>query len=177
MQEFGERIVPLPEWPDLPVIADNNLLGNPIDHFDRVCDRLEKWNWCDFNQGTDARFLNEHHAERIARLRQVVVRLALDSLGYKDAWDRAVELLLKAGIKKRQIRTYCVMAFGTSPEECWQTCEYIESKGVLPLPMWFHELDTLEHNIVTERQKQLGWNDYERRRLMQWFYQHKKAVA
>jgi hypothetical protein len=42
--------------------------------------------------------------------------------------------------------------------------------------MWFHELTALERNIVTDRQKELGWNDYERRKLMQWFYQHKKAV-
>jgi len=56
-------------------------------------------------------------------------------------------------------------------------CEYVEKHGVKPLPMWFHELDALQRNIVTERQKELGWNDYERRRLMQWFYQHKKAVA
>ena len=29
--------------------------------------------------------------------------------------------------------------------------------------------------IVTEKQIQLGWNDYERRKIMQWFYWHKKA--
>lgn len=177
LEQFGSRLVPLADWPDLPVIADNNLLATPIAHFDRVCDRLEKWEWCDFNQGTDARLLNQHHAERIARLPNVVIRLALDSLSYRDSWDRALELLLQAGVKKRQIRTYCLMGFGTSPAECWQTCHYIESQGIHPLPMWFHELDTLKHNIVTERQKQLGWNDYERRRLMQWFYQHKKAVC
>jgi hypothetical protein len=173
----GKPIMPFDDWPDLPVIADDNLLYTGLVHFDKVCDRLEKHEWCDFNQGTDARLVTDHHAERFARLNKPMIRMALDSMNYSDAWERALEKLLRAGVKKRSIRTYCIMGFGTSPEECWATCEFIEKHGVKPLPMWFHELDALERNIVTERQRELGWNDYERRRLMQWFYQHKRAVA
>src|SRR5437764_1500945 len=120
--------------------------------------------------GTDARLLTEYHAQRFARLKRPKIRLALDSMSYVAAWDLAVERLLRAGIAKSHIRTYCIVGFGTSPDQCWQICDHIEKTGVKPLPMWFHELDALERNIVTERQKQLGWNDYERRRLMQWFY-------
>ncbi len=177
LREFGARQVTLPDWPDLPVIADNNLLANPVAHFDKVCDRLEKHEWSDFNQGTDARLVTEHHAERFARLQNPTIRLALDSMSYVEAWDRALERILKAGVAKRNIRTYALIAFGTSPDESWKVCEYIESKKIKVLPMWFHDLNALERNIVTERQAALGWNDYERRRLMQWFYQHKKAVA
>lgn len=50
LAQFGRRQVELSDWPDLPVIADNNLLANSIAHFDRVCDRLEKHEWCDFNK-------------------------------------------------------------------------------------------------------------------------------
>jgi hypothetical protein len=176
LAKFGRRQVELKDWPILPVIADNNLLANSVPHFDRVCDGLERLPWSDFNQGTDARLVTEHHAERIARLKRPTVRLALDSMSYVEAWDRALDRLLFAGVSKRNIRCYCLMAFGTSPAECWKICEYVEKAGIKPLPMWFHELDALERNIVTPRQAALGWNDYERRRLMQWFYQHKKAV-
>lgn len=176
----GKPIMAYEDWPDLPVIADDNLLFTGIAHFDRVCDRLEKHEWSDFNQGTDARLISEHHAERFGRLKHTKLRMALDSMSYSDAWERALEHLLRAGVPKSRIRTYCVMAYGypvpTSPDECWKTCTFIEKHGVKPLPMWFHELDALERNIVTEKQKQAGWTDYERRRLMQWFYQHKKAV-
>lgn len=172
----GKPIMPYHDWPDLPVIADDNLLYAGITHFDRVLDRLEKHDWCDFNQGTDARLVTDHHAERFARLKNPMIRMALDSMSYSDAWERALDKLLRAGVAKSRIRTYCIMAFGTSPDECWQTCEFVEKHGVKPLPMWFHELDALQRNIVTFRQEQLGWNDYERRRLMQWFYQHKQAV-
>lgn len=177
LAEFGSRQVALTDWPDLPVISDNNLLANSVSHFDRVCDRLEKHEWCDFNQGTDARLITDHHAERFSRLNKPMIRLALDSMSYVDAWDRALERLLRAGVRKRQIRSYVLVAFGTSPDESWETCSYVEKAGVKPLPMWFHDLNALQRNIVTERQQQLGWNDYERRRIMQWFYQHKKAVA
>ena len=173
----GKPIMPYEDWLDLPVIADDNLLYCGIAHFDKVCERLEKHEWCDFNQGTDARLVTDHHAERFARLKRPMIRMALDSMSYADAWERALDKLLLAGIAKKNIRTYCIMAFGTSPDECWHTCAFVEKHGIKPLPMWFHELNALERNTVTERQKQLGWNDYERRRLMQWFYQHKKAVA
>jgi len=32
----------LDDWPDLPIITDNNLLATSEKHFDRVMDRLEK---------------------------------------------------------------------------------------------------------------------------------------
>jgi hypothetical protein len=38
----GAPITPLADWPDLPVLADDNLLFTPQAHFDRVCDRLER---------------------------------------------------------------------------------------------------------------------------------------
>ena len=173
----GKPIMPYGDWLDLPVIADDNLLAAGTKHFDRVCDRLEKHEWSDFNQGTDARLVTDYHAARFARLRHPMIRLALDSMSYSDAWERALETLLRAGIAKHHIRTYCIMAFGTSPDECWKTCEFVEKRGIKPLPMWFHELNALERNTVTDRQRALGWNEYERRRLMQWFYQHKKAAV
>jgi hypothetical protein len=43
--------------------------------------------------------------------------------------------------------------------------------------MWFHALDATAPNIVTPEQERRGWSDYERRKIMQWFYQHKRAVA
>lgn len=133
--------------------------------------------WCDFNQGVDPRILNEHHAERIGRLKRATVRLALDHPSLFDMWDKSFELLLRFGTPKSRIKSYVLCAWKWGVETAWKVCEFVESHGVKALPQWFHELDTLEHNIVTDKQTTLGWNDYERRRLMQWYYQHKKAVA
>lgn len=35
----------LADWPDLPIITDNNLFAASPAHFDRVMDRLERWGW------------------------------------------------------------------------------------------------------------------------------------
>lgn len=166
----------LATWPDRPVLCDNNILAASENHFDLVCDKLEKWGWCDFNQGIDARLLKPYHAKRFKRIGKPILRLALDGFNLRQQWELAFFTLRNAGIAKSCIRSYCLIGFADDPEMAWSNCAFITEHGVKPLPMWFHELDALEANAVTEKQMQNGWDDYERRRIMQWFYKHKKAV-
>lgn len=163
----------LEDWPDLPILIDNNLFAASPKHFDRVVDRLERWGWCDFNQGVDCRLLNDHHAERIARIKRPVVRLALDSMRQADAWETALGRLLRAGVALRSIRSYALIGFDSGPDEAWCRCHWLESFGIKALPMWFHALDAMECGAVTEAQRALGWSKRERRNLMQWFYWHR----
>jgi hypothetical protein len=169
----------LDDWPDLPILCDNNLLAAPVSHFDRVIDRLKKHINVDFNQGIDARLLTKHHAKRFSELkglRNGGIRLALDNMAYVDDWLSAFEKLRAAGIAKNKISSYALIGFSSGPEDAWSVCDFIESKNIKPYPQWFHDLNQLEKNIVTEKQKALGWTDYERRKIMQWFYQHKEAI-
>jgi hypothetical protein len=181
-QREGE-LKELADWPDLPVIVDNNLLACSLPHFDKVIDRLKKHPDVDFNQGVDCRHITEYTAKRLAEVPRAIIRLALDNAKRKPAWEAAFELLRTAGISKSRIRSYAVIAdtsvlnYTSTPDEAWERCLWIEEHGVKPLPMWFHETHALTHNVVTELQQDMGWDDYERRRIMQWFYQHKKAVA
>jgi hypothetical protein len=170
----------LDDWPDLPLICDNNLLAAPIEHFDKVVNRLKKHDGVDFNQGLDSRLLTDYHANRIKEisgLKKRGIRLALDDMIYSDIWGTAVEKLKHAGIAKRNISSYALIGFNSDPSEAWARCEWIEKQGPMVLPMWFHKLDQLERNIITPEQESLGWNDYERRKIMQWFYHHKRAVV
>jgi hypothetical protein len=169
-------LLELPDWPDKPVILDNNLLATSPAHFDRVIDRLIRHGWADFNQGLDARLLTSYHAQRISEIGKPMVRLALDNERYSGDWDRALETLARAGIAKSNIRSYALCGFDSGPDEAWRRCEFVERKGIKVLPQWFHELDALKANQVTEKQTALGWDDYERRRIMQWYYKRKKAV-
>ena len=169
-------MVELDDWPDLPVICDNNLLAASLPHFDRVIDRLINHGWANFNQGVDARRLTDYHAMRIAEIKEPMIYLALDNIAYRDSWECAYDRLRSAGIVKRNIRSYALVGFNSDPAEAWERCNLIESHGVKAMPQWFHALDQLEHNVVTERQAAIGWNNYERRKIMQWFYQHKQAT-
>jgi hypothetical protein len=174
----GQRLIEgpfkeLPDWPDKPIICDNNLLASHHRHFDRVIDRLVKWEWCDFNQGLDAAFLTNHHAKRIAEIKNPIVRLALDSDARRNVWTRAHETLHQAGIAKHRIRTYVLCGFRSTPDESWARCEWVKAQGYDPYPMWFHPLMALERNIVTPEQVLLGWTDNERKELMGWYYRRR----
>jgi len=170
-------LVELADWPDLPILCDNNLLAAGVDHFDRVIDRLILHGQIDFNQGLDARFLTPYHAGRIAEIPRAMVRLAADAPHGRpdEVWTRALELLLDAGIPQSRIRSYCLIGYGAGPAEAWARCRAVEAAGVKALPMWFHRLDALKHNIVTREQRALGWTDLDRKAIMQWFYQHRTS--
>lgn len=166
----------LEDWPDLPVLCDNNLLSAPQSHFDKVIERLIRHGWSDFNQGLDPRLLTDYHAARIAEIKRPQVRLALDHFSLRHEWEGAYEKIRSAGIIKKNISSYALVGFNDNPQEAWERCEWIQKHNINVLPMWFHPLDCLQANTVTEEQEELGWDDYERRKLMQWFYQRKHAV-
>ncbi len=182
---FKRGFKELEDWPDLPVLIDNNLLAASKKHFNRVIDRLKKHklpldgngSTADFNQGIDARLLTKFHAERIAEIKRPLVRLAFDSWGSKDKWISAFEILRKAGLPKRSIRSYVLIGFDSGIEDAWERCEYVNSFGIKALPMWFHELDATKQNIVTENQEKLGWTDIDRKLIMQYYYQRGKGRA
>lgn len=159
-----------------PVLCDNNLLAASFNHLERVVLMLRSFGWADFNQGLDASLVTQETADLIATIGKPIIRMALDSQGEKDVWERAYECWRKAGTAKNRIRSYVLIGFNSDPTDAWERCWWVEKHGALALPMWFHSLDSLEENIVTDEQIDLGWSDYERRRIMQWFYQHKKAV-
>jgi hypothetical protein len=43
----------------------------------------------------------------------------------------------------------------------------------MALPMWFHVLDNLKCNEITDEQSLLGWTNKEQRQIMGFFYQHR----
>lgn len=163
----------LEEWPNLPMITDNNLLAASKAHFDKVIDRLVLHGWADFNQGVDSRLLTDYHAARFAEIKKPTIRLALDHMDYRDKWQEAFDRLRSAGIAKRNISSYCLVGFTSDPRESWQRCEWVESHGVKAYPMWFHALDQLQKNIVTDEQHRLGWDDEQRRHIMGYYYKHR----
>jgi len=167
----------LDDWPDRPILADNNILAASWGHLELVCERLRVHGWADFTQGLDARLLTREHANILATIGRPMCRLALDSMTMADAWEEAFANLRAAGLPKSLIRSYAIVGFNDSPEDAWRRCEWVEGFGVKVLPMWFHPLNAMRKNVVTEHQKSLGWSDFERRRIMRWFYKHQKETA
>jgi hypothetical protein len=164
----------LNDWPDLPIICDNNLLAASEQHTDKVFDRLEKFEGVDFNQGLDIRMLNGFHIERLARLKNPKIRLACDSLNDLPRWEVCAERLMEEGlIPKRSIYTYALIGWSDTPEEAWERCEFIRKKTKYTCPMWFHELDAMKRNQITEVQKDNGWDYEEMKAIMGFYYKHR----
>lgn len=162
----------LKDWPNLPVVCDNNLLSASEQHLEKVLGRLIDLGEADFNQGLDCRLMTQDVSNLIGEIKRPIVRISCDSEKVKGKWVRSFEMLRRSGIAKRNIRTYCLVGFDTDPSEAWSRCRFVEGHGVDAYPMWFHELDSMVLNKVTDKQKGLGWSDFERRRIMRWFYQH-----
>jgi len=163
----------LEDWPDLPVICDNNILKASAEHLDKVFDRLEKHEGVDFNQGLDFRLVNDHHIERLARLKAPKVRLACDKRSDLPEWNLCVDRMIAGGVKKTWLNSYALIGWKDGPGEAWERCEFIAGKVRQVCPMWFHRLDATDKNQVSEEQRAAGWTDAARKGIMAYYYQHR----
>jgi hypothetical protein len=166
----------LSEWPDLPIICDNNLLRSSIAHLDKVFDRLEKHTGVDFNQGLDYRLVTDYHIERLSRLKSPTIRLACDSNKDIQPWLDTVERMIAGGVRKSWLSSYALIGWKDSPQDAWERCEAIAATVRLAYPMWFHELDASEANKVTQKQIDHGWTQTDMRAIMGYYYKHRGAV-
>jgi hypothetical protein len=168
----GPAFRELADWPDLPVIADNNLCAASDGHLGRVVERLARWGWCDI-QGVDCRLLTAEHARMFATVKRPTLRLALDNDAQRETWATAWHTLRSDGIAKANIRSYVLIGFDDDPDSAKSRCDFIESFGAKALPMWFHPLDAMQRNVVTPEQTANGWTKRKQRELMCWYYQHR----
>ena len=162
----------LNDWPNLPIVCDNNLLAASNEHIERVCVLLRHHDTCDI-QGVDPALVLPWHAQRFSQLRNPVLRMGCDTAEERDTWLSAYECLRAQYLPKKAIRAYCLVGFDSDPAEAWDRCEWVTAHGVLVNVQWFHELDALEYNAVTDKQRELGWNEAEQRNIMGWYYQHR----
>lgn len=162
----------LSDWENLPVICDNNLLAASEMHLARVFRKLKWWGWADFNQGLDCRKITKEIAEEINNIGKPLVRISLDSWNLQDPWLKAVELLKDAGIPKRRIQSYVMIGYGDVPGRDIARIQFAKDilSSSLVNAMWFHELDAMKANIVTDKQSNYGWTERLRIDTMRWSY-------
>jgi len=133
------------------ILWDNNLLASP--NWRRILEGLRDIGLpVDFNQGIDARLVNEEKAQMIADLRIRHVRTAFDTLGQGRAISKAVELLSGSGIRRRRIFIYTLYNFydGESPSDTPSTflkrIQEIAQLGCVSYPMRYEPLTSIVKN-------------------------------
>jgi len=134
------------------IIWDNNFLASPIwkEMVHQIKDIDIK---VDFNQGLDARLVNETVASEIADMKIKMIRLAYDTPSEKAPLTKTVELLNEYGINKRKILVYALYNFyhennkiGDTPDELLERIKYISNLGCVSYPMRYEPLYSLEKN-------------------------------
>jgi len=127
------------------ILWDNNTLG--MDGWrDLVAELKELQLSVDFNQGLDARFINDNVAGELRGLKLNPVRMAYDVPSERKALARAIPALERAGFKKRRMIIYVLYNWEDSPEEFLDRLRDLLEWGVVAYPMRFEPLDSLKKN-------------------------------
>ena len=86
--------------------------------FKKIHNPRPKVRHVDFNQGIDARLINEHNIRRLAEIPIYPLRIAFDSWKLRDVYKKAIRLAAKNGIKN--MSNYLLYNFEEPPVELYK---------------------------------------------------------
>ena len=152
------------------ILFDNNILATS--KFDQIiADILDlgfekgakfgptkKGRRLDFNQGTDSRLMTEHHVEMLSKTAISPLRIAFDSLRYKDLYCEKIKLAAKYGI--RNLSNYILYNHKDTPEDFWERLKinidlnHDYDLKIYSFPMKYIPLDAKDRAYVAEP----NWN-------------------
>ena len=99
------------------VLLDNNFLALPS-HIKKLQKYIDKGWRMDFNQGLDARLINKENAKLLAKIKyKEMIRFAWDNIKDETEIIKGLKLIIKAGIRPRNITVYILIGFDTTFEE------------------------------------------------------------
>jgi len=112
------------------ILMDNNVLASS--HFDDIIDDIKELGFekgatfgptrrkriVDFNQGLDARLLNERKMKRLAEIPLEPMRLAFDSISMNKSYVEAVRLANKYG--QKEMSNYILYNFDDQPDDFYE---------------------------------------------------------
>ena len=124
------------------VFFDNNILALP-DWRGVFEELLNLGLEVDFNQGLDARLVDDEKADLLARINIPVIRMAFDYIGIRPWVEKAVNLLKDRGVRGRRIVFYALYNYVDDPEDFFQRVRDLLSWGVVVYPMRYEPLCTL----------------------------------
>lgn len=170
---------PLRSWvPDdrrKVLLLDNNIAQSPF-HDQVFVEAKEAGLKLSVTQGYDARHVTEERAAFLAdhmpwalKFGQRMLYTAWDYMGVEGSVRRAIERLLAAGIRGRDIMCYMLCGFNTTFEEDFYRFETLRDLGVYPYVMTYNRrrddrrLNAFARYINRTIWKACSWEDYNRR--------------
>jgi hypothetical protein len=125
------------------LFLDNNFLALD-DHDEDLHFLVRSHVGVDFNQGLDARLVNEVNAPLLAACNWTSgPRFALDSdsRGQRAALERTLNLLEQNGLSRNQVLVYTLIGFGGLQSDI-ERLTFIRELGARPFPMGYRDLET-----------------------------------
>ncbi len=123
------------------ILWDNNILGE--NHWRETFNELKELGLeADFNQGIDARFIDDEVAVQIAAVNMPVLRLAYDFVAMRDSIRKAISALKKALTRNRvrHICCYVLYNYKDTPHDLFDRVRDLLSWGVAAYPMRYQPL-------------------------------------
>ena len=112
--------------------------------FKKIHNPRPKVRHVDFNQGIDARLINEHNIRRLAEIPIYPLRIAFDSWKLRDVYKKAIRLAAKNGIKN--MSNYLLYNFEEPPVELYyrmrlniDLCDEL-GVSIYSFPMKYHPI-------------------------------------
>lgn len=158
-------------WPKELLLLDNDFFGQP--NWQKRIEELRDGKFkVSFNQGINARFLNDESAAAIASvnyrddsMKSKRIYTAWDNRKDEDRLFSGLELLCKYGVKPRNIMVYILVGYW--PNETQEDREYrrrrLREFGAMPYPMPYvrtQELVGFQRWIIGAYDKRVSWEDW-----------------
>ncbi len=103
--------------------------------YERYTRKIAKLRYVDFNQGIDARLIDEKKMALLASIPIRPLRIAFDSMDYAEIYEKAIRLAHKHGIK--HLSNYLLFNFDEKPVELYQRLRLnVELCEELHLPIY-----------------------------------------
>lgn len=158
---------------ELPAITfwDNNWLASP--NVEADCENLRRIGKpVDFNQGLDARLLDNDMAKLLSKIRLSPVRFAFDNIAHEKSVLNAIRLAKKH--LSTDIRVYVLYNFTDTPEDFFHRIHLLNKEGVLAFPMEYREASPNQAKIPGK-----NWNTHILRglKLSLLFYYRKGIIT
>ncbi|MBR3498920.1 MAG: hypothetical protein IKO05_08010 [Selenomonadaceae bacterium] len=113
--------------------------------FEKYFKRNRRARYVDFNQGLDARLIDEHKMSRLAELNIHPMRIAFDHIEQREIYERAIRLAAKFGVKN--LSNYLLYNFLDTPEDFYNRlrinidlCEELDV-AIYSFPMKYCPID------------------------------------
>ena len=137
---------------DIVTVKKENLLAaytilKPI--YNKHFRPVPRQRYVDFNQGVDARLFNKENVKLLASIAIKPLRVAFDDLKSRPAYEKAIRLSVKAGIK--DFSNYLLYNYKDTPEELYErlriNVDLCDELGVsiYSFPMKYHPIHS---NVV-----------------------------